>query len=85
MRRWPRAGDKLPSAQVEAEIRKQGTTAEKIAAQVLAACTARRPRDRYVSTFMAKSTIWAVKLMPRRWLDRIAERQFRVPGPDQVR
>jgi short-subunit dehydrogenase len=71
--------------EVEVEIRKQGTTAERIASQIVAACTARRPRDRYVSTWMAKSTIWAVKLMPRRWLDRIAERQFRVPGPDAVR
>jgi len=70
--------------EVEREIRKQATTANKIAEQIRAACVARRPRHRYVSTLMAKTTIWAVRLMPRRLLDRITERQFRVPGPEGV-
>jgi NAD(P)-dependent dehydrogenase (short-subunit alcohol dehydrogenase family) len=69
---------------IEREMMSRAATAEQVAQVVLSACLARRPRDRYVVTAMAKSTLLALRLLPRAWVDRLAARQFRVPRPGEL-
>jgi short-subunit dehydrogenase len=71
--------------EVEREMMGRAVTAERVAAFVLSACLARRPRDRYVVAPMAKTTVLALRLLPRSWVDRLASRQFRVPRPEELR
>ena len=70
--------------EIEESFRRHATTPDTIAATILRACTSARPRDRYVCTAMAKTTVWAVRLLPRRWLDSAASKQFHVPSPEEV-
>jgi short-subunit dehydrogenase len=70
--------------EIEREMMRSAATAEQVAAVVLRASIARRPRDRYAVTMMAKGTILALRLLPRRLLDRAAARQFRVPKPEEL-
>jgi short-subunit dehydrogenase len=69
---------------IEREMMKSAATAEDVAATVLKACLARKPRDRYAVTRMAKGTILALRLLPRALVDRAAARQFRVPRPEEL-
>lgn len=69
---------------IEREMMKRAATAEDVAATVLKACLARKPRDRYAVTRMAKGTILALRLLPRALVDRAAARQFRVPRPEEL-
>ena len=71
--------------EIEKDFMKSAATSEDVAKVVLRACTAPRPKARYAVALMAKSTIAAVKLLPRSWLDVAARRQFRVPRPEDVR
>ncbi len=71
--------------EVEREMMGRAVTAERVAGAVLSACLARSPRDRYVVAPMAKSTVLALRLLPRSWVDRLASRQFRVPRPEELR
>jgi NAD(P)-dependent dehydrogenase (short-subunit alcohol dehydrogenase family) len=69
---------------IERDMMQRAATAERAAEVVLRACLARRPRDRYAATPMARSTILALRLLPRRWFDWVVARQFRVPGPQEL-
>lgn len=69
---------------IEREMMKQAATADDVAEVVLEACVARKPRDRYAVTRMAKGTILALRLLPRAWVDGAAARQFRVPRPEDL-
>jgi short-subunit dehydrogenase len=69
---------------IEREMMRAAATAEQVAEVVLRACTAEKPRDRYAVTRMAKGTILALRLLPRAWVDRAAEKQFRVPRPEEL-
>jgi short-subunit dehydrogenase len=70
---------------IEREMMRRAATAERVAGVVLRACLARRPRDRYAVTAMAKSTVLALRLLPRSWVDGLVARQFRVPRPEELR
>ena len=63
---------------------KHATTPDAIAATIVKACTVRRPRARYAVTALAKATVLATRLMPRRLLDAAVRKQFKVPGPSEV-
>jgi short-subunit dehydrogenase len=69
---------------IEAEFMKHATSPEAIAAAIVKACTVRRPRARYAVTALAKATVLATRLMPRRLLDAAVRKQFRVPGASEV-
>jgi len=70
---------------IERDFMKQATTPEAIARTIVKACAARRPRDRYTVTAMARTTIAAARFLPRRLVDWVCRRQFRIPGPSEVR
>jgi len=72
------------SDEVEREMMRRAATAEQVANVVLTACVSPRPRDRYVVTAMAKGTILSLRLLPRAWVDGVANRQFRVPRPEEL-
>jgi short-subunit dehydrogenase len=71
--------------EIEREMMGRAATAQRVAEVVLEASVARRPRDRYVVTPMAKGTVLALRLLPRAWVDKVASRQFRVPRPEELR
>jgi len=70
--------------EIERELMRHAATAGRIAEIVLKACLARRPRDRYTVTMMAKSTVLALRLLPRAWVDALAGRQFKIPRPEEL-
>ena len=70
--------------EIEREMMRRAATAGRVAEAVLEACLARRPRDRYAVTLMAKGTVLALRLLPRAWVDALASRQFRVPRPEEL-
>lgn len=70
--------------EIEREMMGRAATAARVAETVLEACLARRPRDRYRVTLMAKSTVLALRLLPRAWVDGLVARQFRVPRPEEI-
>ena len=83
-----KAGDADPWApfyrhapDIEREMMKQAIAPEKVARTILRACLVARPRDRYICGTMAKGTNLALRLLPRRWVDAVVTKQFRVPGP----
>ncbi|MHC4225065.1 MAG: SDR family NAD(P)-dependent oxidoreductase [Planctomycetota bacterium] len=65
---------------IEKGMMKQAATPEQVASVILRACLKRRPSARYAVTFMAKSSIVAMRLLPRALLDALIRRRFRVPG-----
>jgi len=69
---------------VEEEVMKQAVTPEKVAAVIVKACFAARPRARYPVSFMSKASLFGLRVLPRRLLDAMIRRQFRVPGPRDV-
>ncbi|MHC4550498.1 MAG: SDR family NAD(P)-dependent oxidoreductase [Planctomycetota bacterium] len=69
---------------IEKEMTGRAATAEDVAAVIVRACLARRPRARYAVTAMAKTTILLTRILPRAWLDAAIRRQFRVPGRAEV-
>jgi short-subunit dehydrogenase len=69
---------------IEREMMRRAATAGRVAEVVLRACLAARPRDRYAVTLMAKSTVLALRLLPRALVDWLAARQFRVPKPGDL-
>jgi NAD(P)-dependent dehydrogenase (short-subunit alcohol dehydrogenase family) len=69
---------------VEKDMMRRAATAEDVAAVVLRACLAERPRARYAVTAMAKISIFLARVLPRRWLDAGIRKQFRVPGPAEL-
>ncbi len=69
---------------IERDFMKQATTPEKIAQVIVKACAARRPRSRYAVTAMAKATVAVSKFLPRRLLDWVCRRQFRIPRAAEV-
>jgi len=71
--------------EIERDMMKRAAKPERVAEFVLSACVARRPRDRYAVTAMAKGTVLALRLLPRAWVDGLAARQFRVPRPEELR
>ena len=69
---------------IEADFMKQSCDPEDVAARIVKACTARRPKPRYAVTAMAKTTILLSRLLPRRWFDAAIRKQFRLPGPAEL-
>ena len=69
---------------IEEEMMKRAATAEQVASVILKACLKGRPKARYAVTFMARSSILAMRLLPRALLDALIRKQFRVPGPAEV-
>jgi NAD(P)-dependent dehydrogenase (short-subunit alcohol dehydrogenase family) len=69
---------------IEKEMMKQAATPEQVASVILKACLKKRPRARYAVTLMAKTSIVAMRLLPRTLLDALIRKQFRVPGPAGV-
>ena len=72
------------TAEIERDLMKQAATPDAVAKVIVTACQVSRPRARYAVTRMAKTTVLLSKLLPRRWLDAVLRRQFRVPGPGDV-
>lgn len=70
--------------EIERDMMRRAATAGRVAEIVLKACLARRPRDRYAVTPMAKGTVLALRLLPRAWVDALASRQFRIPRPEEL-
>jgi NAD(P)-dependent dehydrogenase (short-subunit alcohol dehydrogenase family) len=70
--------------EIEREMMGRAVTAGRVAEFVLKACLARRPRDRYAVSAMARTTVLALRLLPRAWVDAMASRQFRVPRPEDL-
>jgi len=72
------------ASEIEREMLDQAIPPEAVAKTILRACLAARPRDRYVCGTMAKGTNLALRLLPRRWVDAVVNRQFRVPAPGDL-
>lgn len=72
------------ATEIERDMMKRAATAADVADVIVRACRASRPRARYAVTWMAKTTVFLTKVLPRSWLDALIRRQFRVPGPDDV-
>jgi NAD(P)-dependent dehydrogenase (short-subunit alcohol dehydrogenase family) len=71
--------------EIEADFMRHATTPERVAEVIVKACRSPRPKDRYAVTAMAKVLILLTRLLPRRWFDAGTRKQFRVPGPSEVR
>ena len=67
------------SEKIRKDMMKKAATAEDVARVILKACTARRPKDRYPVTAMAKMSLFALRAFPRRMVDATIRRMFRVP------
>ena len=70
---------------IEKDMMKRAATAEDVASVIAHACIADRPRARYAVTAMAKGSIFLNRILPQSWLDAGIRKQFRVPGPAEVR
>ncbi|MGH7163732.1 MAG: SDR family NAD(P)-dependent oxidoreductase, partial [Planctomycetota bacterium] len=68
----------------ERRFLRQACGPEDVARVIVKALLARRPRDRYAVTVMAKASLLARALLPRRLFDAALRRQFRVPRPDEL-
>ena len=69
---------------IERKFMKQATTADNVARVVMKACLKSKPKARYAVTGMAKATVMATRLLPRRWLDAVIKKEFRVPRAADV-
>ena len=69
---------------IEKDFMKQAVSAQAVADAIVRACTDSSPRARYVVSFMAKTSILALRIVPRGLLDRMVRKQFRVPAPEEV-
>ncbi len=68
--------DDFAQAQLEKALRP-----EDIAAVVVEAATARRPRERYYAPFSAGLQERILRALPERWVDRMLLRLYKVPSP----
>ncbi|MHC4973637.1 MAG: SDR family NAD(P)-dependent oxidoreductase [Planctomycetota bacterium] len=72
------------TAEIERDMMKRAATPDQVVAVIVKACRVSRPRARYAVTWMAKTTVFLTRVLPRSWLDAVVRRQFRVPGPADV-
>jgi len=67
------------SERIRRDMMKKAASAEEVARVIFKACTVRRPKDRYPVTGMAKMSLFALRVFPRRMVDAMIRRMFRVP------
>lgn len=64
---------------IEKDFMKQAVPAQAVADAIVRACSDSSPRARYVVSFMAKSSLFAMRVVPRGLFDKIVSKQFYVP------